>query len=233
MSVEGPAGTEGRVVLAIDSAGAGCSAAIWRDGPVAAKFEEMPRGQSERLFPMIEELLGEARLEYRNIDAIGVTIGPGAFTGLRIGLAAAKGLALALSVPLIGISSFEAVAASVCRQAHTGQCPAIVLESKRKDFYLQIFSRDGIALTEPASVQATDLKRVLSGRQILLAGDAKMRAAEVVAELENVAIYKGDDKAHAYEVARLAALRRGGPGTRVEPLYLRPPDVTLPGSVKT
>lgn len=81
-------------VLAFDTACDACSAAVWRDGAVLAReFVAMARGQSEALLPMIERVMAAAKLEFADLAAIGVTVGPGAFTGLRIGLAAARAIA--------------------------------------------------------------------------------------------------------------------------------------------
>ncbi|HEX7968463.1 MAG TPA: tRNA (adenosine(37)-N6)-threonylcarbamoyltransferase complex dimerization subunit type 1 TsaB, partial [Stellaceae bacterium] len=92
-------------VLAFDSAGNGCSAAVLRDGQIAAhRFALMERGQAEALMPMIAAVLEEAAMPVEALDLIAVTVGPGAFTGLRIGLAAAQGLALASGVPALGIT---------------------------------------------------------------------------------------------------------------------------------
>ncbi|MDX1711849.1 MAG: tRNA (adenosine(37)-N6)-threonylcarbamoyltransferase complex dimerization subunit type 1 TsaB, partial [Rhodovibrionaceae bacterium] len=92
-----------RRLLALDAAGTACSAAIVVDGRlVAARFESMRRGHSERLVPMIGEVMAEAGLAYADLDAVGVTRGPGAFTGVRIGLATARAIGLAAGKPIYG-----------------------------------------------------------------------------------------------------------------------------------
>ena len=101
-------------LLALDTAGTACSAAVWCAGKVRARrFEVMARGQSERLVPMIEAVMSEAGIAYGALDAVAVTLGPGGFTGVRIGLATARALALAWARPIIGVSNFEALAAAV------------------------------------------------------------------------------------------------------------------------
>ena len=96
-------------VLGIDTSAAACSAAIWRDGAVLVSLgAAMMRGHAEALVPMIERAMGQAGLAYRDLAAVAATRGPGAFTGLRIGLATVRGLALAAGIPAIGISAFEA-----------------------------------------------------------------------------------------------------------------------------
>ncbi|PKP74508.1 MAG: tRNA (adenosine(37)-N6)-threonylcarbamoyltransferase complex dimerization subunit type 1 TsaB, partial [Alphaproteobacteria bacterium HGW-Alphaproteobacteria-6] len=100
------------LVLGFDTSAAHCAAALLRgDRILAARAEAMGRGQAERLMPMLEEMLAGAGAGWRDLAAIGVGTGPGNFTGVRISVAAARGLAVALAIPAIGISGFEAGAA--------------------------------------------------------------------------------------------------------------------------
>ena len=99
-------------VLAFDTSAAHCAAALLLDGKiVASRYEEMKRGQAEALMPMLEAVLGEVGAVWEELDAVGVGVGPGNFTGIRIGVSAARGLALGLRIPAVGVSGFEAVAA--------------------------------------------------------------------------------------------------------------------------
>jgi tRNA threonylcarbamoyladenosine biosynthesis protein TsaB len=105
-----------RPIIAFDTSGAHCAAAIyWQDGarvPIFAS-EEMAKGQAERLLPMIEEMMGGAGLRWADFAAIGVGVGPGNFTGIRISVALARGLALGLDIPAIGVTGFDARAQTV------------------------------------------------------------------------------------------------------------------------
>ena len=99
------------IVLAIDTCLFACSVAVVNDGRVLARrVEPMSRGHQERLAPLVQEAMAEAGLGFDKLDRIGVTVGPGSFTGLRVGLAFAKGLASALSIPAVGIGALEALA---------------------------------------------------------------------------------------------------------------------------
>ena len=94
-------------ILAFDTAAAHCAAAVMLEGQVVSRVEEMSRGQGERLMVMLEEILAENDTTWGDIDAIAVGVGPGNFTGIRISVSAARGLALGLGIPAVGVSLFD------------------------------------------------------------------------------------------------------------------------------
>jgi tRNA threonylcarbamoyladenosine biosynthesis protein TsaB len=220
-----------RCLLAFDTAGTACSAAIWRDGAVCARqFEAMSRGQSERLVPMIEAVMAEAGVAYPALDAIAVTCGPGGFTGVRIGLATARALALACARPVIGISNFEAVAAAVPESARAERGLAVVIDAKRSDLYVQAFGPGLEPATLARAIAPRDLDAFLPEGSLLLVGDSVDTAlAELEAAGRDVVAAAAPGQADASVVATLAASRplpaAGTPPPG--PIYLRGPDVTL------
>ena len=206
-----------------------------RDGEVlAAESRPLRHGHAEALFPMIERVMAEAGLAPAQLDAIAAAIGPGGFTGIRVGLAAAHGIALAVGARLIGISSFAAVAARV---AGTGQ-PAcerllVALDSRRSDLYVQLFARDAaLPLAEPQALPADQLADYVAGRDLrslLIAGDAAEAAAAALGGRAHCAVAAGSaPDARGVAAAAFVELRSGVLAGPVRPLYLRPPDVTLP-----
>ncbi len=119
-------------ILAFDTSAAHCAAALLQDGQIIATHAEaMTRGQAERLMPLLEELLTRNSCTWKSLDAIGVGIGPGNFTGIRISVSAARGLALGLGVPAVGVSGFDALA----ELAPSGHLPAI--PAPRDQVYVQ------------------------------------------------------------------------------------------------
>ena len=234
-----------RCLLAFDTAGTACSAAVWRGGAVRARrFETMSRGQSERLVPMIEEVMAEAGIAYPALDAIAVTRGPGGFTGVRIGLATARALALACARPAIGVSNFEAVAAAVSEDQRLGHSLVVVIDAKRSDLYVQAFgtapgAAPGAALapvTEARAIAPADLGAFLPGGPLLLAGDAVEAARGALESAgREVLVAAAPGQADAGRVAALAAGQplpeAGAPPPA--PIYLRGPDVTLTRPAKT
>ena len=169
-------------ILALDSATGACSVALWQDGAVVARrFAAMDRGQSEVLIPMAREVLAEAGTDFPSIDMFGVTIGPGAFTGLRIGLAAARGMALASGRPLAGVSTFDAVAHGLPAGERREESVLVAVESRREDIFIQWFDSKLIPVGEARSVRPEDL--VLPDTPVLVAGDAAARLHSAVRRL--------------------------------------------------
>jgi tRNA threonylcarbamoyladenosine biosynthesis protein TsaB len=216
------------LVLGFDSAGAGASAAILRDGAVVAgRVVSQERGQAEILMPMIADLFDAARIEARALDLIGVTVGPGSFTGLRIAIAAARGLALAAGIPALGVSSFAAIAARLPPGARGGRALLVVLDTRRDDFYLQLVTADGPGEPRLSTGEAAALW--LPRVPLLLAGDAAWRLAPALGG-RDIAIAENVTQVRAEDVARLAAaaFRPGVAIPPPRPLYLRPPATTVP-----
>jgi len=223
------------LILAYDAAAAACSAALVRDGvPVAREWQAMARGHAEVLVPMIERVMRGT--PFNTLTAMGVTVGPGAFTGLRIALATARGLVLATKVPAIGVSSFD-----VALHQTEAACPrdaamtVIALETKRTDIYLQAFDVSGVALTAPASVPPDDIARWLPPVEgtLAVAGDAADRLIGCLPPAVNAVRVAGAELPDAVAVAALtAACLAPSPGVMeakpLQPLYLRPPDAKLP-----
>jgi tRNA threonylcarbamoyladenosine biosynthesis protein TsaB len=215
-------------VLGFDCAGRGCAAAVLADGAVAAsRSNPMERGQAEALLPLIASVLAEAATSLDELDLIAVTVGPGGFTGLRIGLAAARGLALATGLPVIGVTNFCAIAAAVPSDQR-GDPVVVALDSKRAELFLQVFGADGEELGLGALVALEDAAAFVPAGRLLLAGDGAERLAPVLAG--RARCLPGPGLPDPAVVARLglAAWRPGEHPALPRPLYLRAPDTSLP-----
>ncbi len=212
------------IILALDTCVDACSVALWADGEVlTALSEPMARGHQERLAPMVAETLAAAGLKPTALGRIAVTTGPGSFTGLRVGLAFAKGLALALGRPCIGVGTLEALA--------LGQHAAFVaacLDARRGRVYLQAFA-DGRAVMAPdildIDVAAARLAELWSGGPAAIVGSGAPLVSDVLTHATIDAAAAPDPAV----LARLASARTPGPMPR--PLYLRAPDAKLPGGL--
>lgn len=225
-------------ILSLDCATTGCSVCVWQGGVVlGVQSQEMARGQAEVLMPMVQDVLQGAQVLPSDLDAIAVTRGPGAFTGLRIALAAARGLALSLDIPCVGVTTLEVLALAVpenerqdeskdeSKDRHILAC----VESKRADIYVQLFDADVQPLSEPLALGGAALVDVVQDlASLVLVGDASARAVEMLADTDvEVLLSAAPHLPDAALIASLAATRLGGAASP-QPLYLRPPDAKLP-----
>jgi tRNA threonylcarbamoyladenosine biosynthesis protein TsaB len=190
----------------------------------------MAHGQAEALLPMVDCTMREAGLPASALDFVAVTTGPGSFTGIRVGLAAARGVALALEVPLLGVTGFEAAAAAYIDPDISKRFLLVALESRRVDLYIELFDPARRALGMPAAVMPEALAAIVSAadaRPLAVTGDAAARATAALAARGCPSVV--DDGALAVVGAVRAALARWRWGERAgsaRPFYLRPPDVT-------
>ena len=204
------------VILAFDTSAAHCAAALLQgDRLIEARAEELGRGQAERLMPMLEEMLGRAGLGWRDIDAIGVGIGPGNFTGVRLSVAAARGLALALGIPAIGVTVLEARAFGLPRPV------LVALQAPRGQLYLQLFEAG--AAEEPVLADPEALPAWAFGTEPVT-GDAAARLAPMLGA--PAVVPPAVPLAEA--IARIALSRAASREPRPAPLYLRAADAAPP-----
>jgi tRNA threonylcarbamoyladenosine biosynthesis protein TsaB len=217
----------GPVMLAIAAAGLATSVAVVAgDRVLAVREHRKPHGQAEALLPLIDAAMREAGLPPAAIETIAVEIGPGSFTGIRAGLAAARGIALVTGSRLAGVTGFEAVVAT----APAGPL-LVALESRREDLFVQMFDAAREALAAPAAIVPAALaawvENVAGAMPTAVAGDAAERAAAALRPLPLLLLPANPDPA-AVQIAQAARGRRerGAPDLPARPFYLRPPDVT-------
>jgi tRNA threonylcarbamoyladenosine biosynthesis protein TsaB len=209
-------------VLAFDCCLGACSAALLDEKRLlAARYEPMQRGQAERLVPMVEEVRAEAGLEWREIDLICVTVGPGSFTGVRIGLAAARGFALAADLPVLGLSTLEAVTARI-----DGRATLAAIDARRGQVYAQAFAADRSPLTPPQALPPEAVPALAPPEPFVLVGSG---ALLLMAHFPQGAVMMPTEpEADAFgwlAFARAGEAKRGAPP---RPLYLRAPDAKSP-----
>ena len=211
------------LILAIDTALSATTVVVARDGRVlAARCNPMERGHQERAAVLVAEAMAEAGVAFQALDRIGVTLGPGSFTGVRVGLALAKGLALAWDTPLVGVGSLQALAASVGATGAT----AAAIDARRERVYLQLF-KDGAALCEPDVVEIEVARATIRalrlgpqpGDALTLVGSGSSLIGEAApgARMESVAYPSPEALAQLTISATL-------PPVPPSPFYLRGPD---------
>lgn len=224
-------------ILGLDTAQGACSAAVWQGDAgeggrvLARRFELMRTGHAERLMPQAVEVMAEAGLEMAALDRLAATIGPGTFTGTRVALAAARGMAVALKIPLIGITTLEAVAAGLT--PGEGRVRVGAFDARRGEVYFQVFEGASLApLNDPQVLDVASAAKaaadVAGGQGIGVAGTGAQLLTDALAE-RGLDAAAPDVQAHpdAAIVARLAAAR-AIPALPPAPLYLRAPDAKLP-----
>jgi tRNA threonylcarbamoyl adenosine modification protein YeaZ len=196
-----PQGLEKRPVLAFDCSGPWCAAALLSAGRVTLRDEPMEKGQAERLVPLLEDLLAEGGLDWRDLGALAVGTGPGNFTGVRIAVAAARGLALGLGIPAVGVTRLEALAHGLPR-------PLTVIEDARRgQVYVQPFMATG-----PGPAHLADRARGAFAVTGSAAGPDALPPAMPLVEA----------------IARIGAMRALTPQPRPAPFYLRGADAAPP-----
>ncbi len=211
------------LILAFDCTMAACSVAVWRDGMTLAQAHEaMAQGQAEALTPMIAGCMAEANVAFDALDRVAITIGPGSFTGVRVGLAAARGFGLACKIPVVGATTGEVLARGAARE---GTVISLV-DTKRDDFYVEAFTADGARLIAAEILAPGDVAAWIARQgwpaPFTIVGDGAMAVA-------------GDDRVTLSDrrlpdpafLAAIAATREPDAAGPL-PAYVRPPAVTLP-----
>jgi tRNA threonylcarbamoyl adenosine modification protein YeaZ len=213
-------------VLAIDTALEACSAAVLdteRAGVAAHESRPMVRGHAEALIPLIARVLERATLTFSEIDRIAVTTGPGSFTGLRVGISAARGIALATGKPAVGLSTLAAFAAPLIADDDTLPVVAVI-DARHDHVYLQVFGPGGRTIVAPRLVPLREALRVAATGAPRLTGTAAKILAAAWPGGERIPTLVDQRGAPDIGwVARLgaAAVETGSPP---KPLYLRAPD---------
>ncbi len=212
-------------LLAIDTALASCAAAVFdSNAGVVVAFEAvaMERGHAEALMPLIARVMDSAGCEFADLDRIAVTVGPGSFTGLRVGISAARGLALAAGKPAVGLSTLAAFAAPHVAE-RTGETIVAAIDARHEQAYVQVFEPGGTTLVAPRIERVRDAVRTLPDAPTRIVGSAaKLVAAHWPAGAHAPLV------AHsvAPDIGWVARLGAAAPDERAvpKPLYLRRPD---------
>ncbi len=212
-------------VLAIDTALEACSAAVLdtETGQVTSESLPMVRGHAEALMPLIARVMKAADIPFSALDRIAVTTGPGSFTGLRVGIAAARGIALAAEKPVIGLTTLAAYAAP--HIAHDDKTAVVVaIDARHQHVYLQIFGPGGRTLIAPRIASIADAVRAAStGPTRIVGTGANMIAAAWPARDTMPALVEDRRAPDIVWVGRLAVAADEG-SSDPKPLYLRAPD---------
>lgn len=227
-------------ILALDTTMGACSAALLgQEGIIAFRHRILARGHAEAVTPMIAEIFAEAKTSMEDVDRIGVTLGPGTFTGVRVGIASARALAIGTDTPIGAVSSLQAIAANavenLSQEDETNTPIAVISDARRSEVYFQLFDSQAKAVTEPAVLAPERVADHLSAnskanQHMVLIGTgtgimkSKLDQRGIVhRSLEGVSPFP-DARCVAKLVSNLPKTALGVPS----PLYLRAPDAKLP-----
>lgn len=221
-------------LLAVDTALGACSAAVVDGETVLAHaFEPMERGHAERLAPMVWDAMSNAGMGFAALERLAVTVGPGTFTGQRVGYAFMRGLRLALGLPLIGITTLSAIAKAA--MAETGSGAAAVLhDAKRGEVYFALSTSEKNLVPDRLVSFDEAVRTIVElgsnfGASLAVAGTAARPATDALKALSCDIVISEIVAPDALWVARVA-IAAPEPRTIPRPLYLRPPDARLPAA---
>jgi tRNA threonylcarbamoyladenosine biosynthesis protein TsaB len=214
-------------VLAIDTALGACSAAVLDTaygGIIASESLPMVRGHAEALMPLIARVMTASGMTFRDIDRVVVTTGPGSFTGMRVGIAAARGFALATTMPIVGVSTLSAYAAPYLTADE--KIPVVAAIDARHDHvYLQVFGPGGRSLVSPRLAPLDEAVRAAAETPARIVGSAAQSVAQALSQTSGSAPVAIDARA-APDIAWVAQIGAVVPEATSppKPQYLRAPD---------
>lgn len=215
--------------LAFDTTGAQCAILLQKDETVLGRYaQSMDFGQAEVLIPQLKKMLEASGLEFSNLDLLIVCTGPGSFTGVRSSIAAARAFGLAApDLKVAGVSAFEAYALAL-EPEERAELNAVIIETKRDDFYLQLFDKKLERLSAPAAVTYEEALAKLRHKKVSLVGDGVERFLSRPSGLSLHVI----KMLEALPIETLSAAGLKAYHDKIldfpKPLYLRAPDVSAP-----
>ncbi len=210
-------------ILAIETSSRRGSVALLEDQRLIASLEhEQPNSHAERLLPMVEQLLTEAGWPKSSLDRLGVGVGPGSFTGLRVGIALAEGLSVGLDRPLCGVGSLWAMAFGALAE-HPGPCCAL-LDARRDELFVAVYQAQRLELCAPLALPIQELPAFLDKYEVIsVVGEVAREVAHGRTALTGATL----DLPHARWVGALAA-QLDEAHFPPEPQYVRGIGATLP-----
>jgi tRNA threonylcarbamoyladenosine biosynthesis protein TsaB len=213
-------------VLAIDTALAACSAAVFETdggGVIASESLPMTRGHVEALMPLLARLMDGSNMALRDLDRVVVTTGPGSFTGLRVGISAARGIALAIDKPAVGVSTLNALAAPYL--AEDDSIPVVAaIDARHEHVYLQVFGQGGRTVIAPRLADLSEAVRAAAEAPARLVGSAAQSIAAALTRTgRSPAAIDARGAPDIAWVARMGAVVAPS-HSPAKPQYLRAPD---------
>ncbi|PSC04817.1 tRNA (adenosine(37)-N6)-threonylcarbamoyltransferase complex dimerization subunit type 1 TsaB [Alsobacter soli] len=213
-------------ILAIDTALEACSVCVTEAGaeaPLAIESQAMQRGHAEALMPMLERVMAQVEGGFASLDRVAVTVGPGSFTGLRVGISAARAIALGAGVPAVGVTTLSAYAAPLVATG-VKALVAVAIDARHAHVYVQVVAPGGRTLMSPRVTPVKDAARQIGAGPLLVVGSgAAMLCEEAKAIGLEAAVVDGGPAPDITWVARLG-IAANPDQALPKPFYLRAPD---------
>jgi tRNA threonylcarbamoyl adenosine modification protein YeaZ len=213
-------------LLALDTALDACSACVVEGSslePLAIESLPMARGHAEALIPLVDRVMSKVEGGFSSLGRVAVTVGPGSFTGLRVGISAARAIALAAGIPAVGVTTLSAYAAPVIASG-SGATTAAAIDARHGQVYLQVFAPGGRTVVTPRIVPAREAARLLGSGPVRIVGSgaALMQSEARAVGLDSVV----EDASPAPDILWIARLGMAAQPAQAlpRPFYLRPPD---------
>jgi tRNA threonylcarbamoyladenosine biosynthesis protein TsaB len=213
-------------ILSVETTCGDCSVALLKnDVIISSQIQQESGKQAEQMISIIESVLKNADCTYDDLNAIAANVGPGSFTGVRIGLSGVKGINLVKKTPLIAVSSFESVAKQLPEDSNKNIL--VVLDAKREQVYAQLLSHDLRALSTPELLYFNDITTIAKNEDFILTGNGSILVSEILKEAGfNFILENQDTKPEAKSIALVAneKLKKNDYSDNIFPLYIRQPD---------
>ena len=213
-------------ILAFDTTAASCSVCLLKNDVLVAKSNErMEFGQAEYLLPEIKRMIDSVKIKFNQIGIISVCVGPGSFTGVRASISAARAFGIAnRSLPIVGVSAFETYLYGIAPD-ELAEVNAVIIETKREDFYYQLFDKNKNKINEPTTGYRDEILAELRGKKVTVLGDGVERFLYSPTGLSLHAIKI--DLYPPVENVALCGMKKYKEGIRdfPKPLYLRAPEI--------
>lgn len=218
-------------ILAFDTSMSACSVALVSDNKLIGKLERMNiHGHSEILIPLIEKLLSNAKTHYSDLNLIAVTIGPGSFTGIRVGLSVAKAINTSLGIKTTGIMTTELLAHEALTKRISSNLPiASIIDARRAEVYIQIFDNKAKPLSKATCLLPQNATKLLGKEKWCLIGDGTQKVLQYVEKTHNIIDTETPDVAILAQIALDKTLTK----QQLEPAYIRAPDVSQSKKAKS
>ncbi len=217
-------------ILLLDTAHDHCSVGLWnKQQTFVSDTEVLARGHAETLVPKIKRLMQEQSYSWQDVNLIAVTSGPGSFTGLRVGIAAARGLGLALGIPVVGVNSFDVYAQFAQESLGEGTHIHILLDARRRDFFYQSFDGAGQALLAPQAMMSDAVLLALEETPGIIVGNGYKRFHSTTPHSSAISYHDIDPTLFLRTLAAkaLQIYQQDAENVSCEPYYLCAPGVTV------